>query len=174
MWHYFCIFSGKARKTKIDMVGECAKYKARGASRAPEYNPSWDEELEQMSYKKVGRPYKYSHSMMAAIAICKAMLEVSFRIVEGELDSRWKGHDVPHFSQIWRRVGDAMPVFKKISGLDLLKKGTRCIIADSTDIKLSNRGEWIRLTVWEVSKWRLRTNWQRIQCLRACTWTTFP
>ena len=75
-------------KQKLTSQESNAKYKARGASRVPEYNPSWDEELEEMNRNKVGRPYKYSHSMMAAIAICKAMLDVSFRVVEGELDSR--------------------------------------------------------------------------------------
>ena len=138
-------------KQKLTWKESDAKYKARGAARALPYNPEWDKELEQINHKKVGRPYKYSHSLMAAIAICKAMLDVSYRAIEGELTARWPGHDVPHFSVIWKRIGGAMPVFEKVSVYDLHRKGTLCLIADSTGMKLSNRGEWIRVK-WNVKR----------------------
>ena len=128
-----------------------AKYKARGTATALPYNPGWDEELEQMNHKKVGHPYKYSHSMMAAIAICRVMLGMSYRVVEGHFVASWKGRDVPHFSVIWKRVGGAMPIFERVSVHDILVKGKRRFVVDSTGIKLSNRGEWIRVK-WNVKR----------------------
>ena len=128
-----------------------AKYKAWGAATAPPYNSAWDDELEQMNYKKVGHPYKYSHSMLAAIAICKVMLGMSYRVVEGHFVASWKGHDVPCFSQIWKRIGGRMPVFEGVSIHDLPGKGMRRFIVDSTGLKLSNRGEWIRVK-WNVKR----------------------
>ena len=141
----------RCAKQKLTWKESDAKYRARGAARALPYNAEWDKELEQTNHKKMGRPYKYSHSLMAAIAMCKAMLDVSYRVTEGESVVRWPGHDVPHFSVIWKRIGGAMPIFEKVSRHDLHRKGTLCLIVDSTGMKLSNRDEWIRVK-WNVKR----------------------
>lgn len=137
-------------KQKLTWRESDAKYRARGKATAPSYNPAWDKELKQMNHKKVGRPYKYSHSMMAAIAICRLLFGFSYRVTEGYFTKHWDGHDVPHFSVIWKRVGGTMPVFDKASVRNLLK-GKRCFVVDSTGLKLSNRGEWIRVK-WNVKR----------------------
>ena len=138
-------------KQKLTWKESDAKYKARGEATVQQYNADWDKELEQMNHKKVGHPYKYSHSMLAAIAICKVMLGLSYRVVEGHFVAQWPGCDVPHFSVIWKRIGGAMPVFEKVGVRDMLVKGKRRFVVDSTGIKLSNRGEWIRVK-WNVKR----------------------
>ena len=61
-----------------------AKYDAMGAAEIPEYNHEWDGELERMNRGKVGRPYKYSDSMMACLALTKAMWGKSCQSKENE------------------------------------------------------------------------------------------
>ena len=146
-------------KQKLTWRESDAKYRARGEATAPEYDPSWDDELKQMNHNKVGRPYKYSHSMMAAIAICRVLLGLSYRVTESHFKKNWKGHDIPYFTQIWRRVGGTMPVFENIGIRDLLEKGKRCFIVDSTGLALSNRGEWIR------AKWNVKRGFFKLHLL---------
>lgn len=138
-------------RQKLTWQESDAKYRARGKARVLQYDPTWNEELEQMNHNKVGRPYKYPHSMLTAIAIFRVMIGASYRATAGELLAQWTGHDVPFFTQIWKRIGGAMPVFEKVSVRDILGKGKHRLIVDSTGIKMSNRGEWIRVR-WNVKR----------------------
>lgn len=98
-------------KHKLGWRESNAKYKARGRRMAVQHDPEWDDELEEMN--KVGRPFKYSHGMMAYVAITRALLNLSYRVLEGFLDGSWgKTHDTPEFTTVWKRTGRAMPRFK--------------------------------------------------------------
>ena len=138
-------------KQKLTWRESDAKYEARGGAKVLPYNAQWDKDVEQMNHKKVGRPYMYSHSMMEAIAICKTMLNETYRGTRGYLADSWDGRIPPSFSIIWKRIGGTMPIFEKVSAHDVLGKGTKRLIADSTGMKLSNRGEWIRVK-WNVKR----------------------
>ena len=87
-----------------------AKYKARGRRKAIQYNGEWNDECEEMNKNKRGRPFKFSHGMMAYISITKALLDISYRELEGFLDGCWgKGHEIPEFTTIWKRIGSRTP-----------------------------------------------------------------
>ena len=42
-----------------------------------------------MNKNKVGRPFKFSNSMMAFVAITRALLGVSYRELDGYLNGSW-------------------------------------------------------------------------------------
>ncbi|MCE2509051.1 MAG: hypothetical protein J4G04_07150, partial [Nitrosopumilaceae archaeon] len=118
-----------------------AKYEAIGAAEIPRYNPEWEGELE----------FKYSHSMMACIAIARIMWGNSYRRCRGKLARCWPGKDIPDFSAIWKRIGASMPRFE-LGGAFHPEPGSAIRLAvDSTGIKNSNRREWIRVK-WNVKR----------------------
>lgn len=41
-------------------------------------DPEWDDDLEDTNWGKVGRPFKYSHYMMAFVAITRVVLNLSY------------------------------------------------------------------------------------------------
>ena len=128
-----------------------AKYDAMGAAEIPEYNHEWDGELERMNRGKVGRPYKYSDSMMACIALTKVVWGKSYRRCMGKLKKCWRGKSVPDFSTVWKRIGPTMPKFELDGAFRPEPGKTVRLVVDSTGIKNGNRGEWIRVK-WNVKR----------------------
>lgn len=128
-----------------------AKYEAIGEAEIPRYNPEWEGELEKMNRGKVGRPYKYPHSMMASIAMAKIMWGNSYRRCRGKLKRCWPGKRIPVFSTIWKRIGVSMPEFERDPAFRPEPGSTVRLVVDSTGIKNSNRGEWIRVK-WNVKR----------------------
>ena len=129
-----------------------AKYKARGRRKAIQYNGEWNDECEEMNKNKRGRPFKFSHGMMTYIAITKALLDISYRELEGFLDGCWgKGHEIPEFTTIWKRIGKTMPRFKQEDISCTVKGRLLRLVVDGTGLAMHNRGEWIRQR-WNVKR----------------------
>ena len=127
-----------------------AIYKARGRAKAVRYNPRWERDLKDQNLGKAGRPFQYSDSMMAAIALGKTVMNVSYRDYWGQLSGAWGDGRTPHYVTIWRRVGNAMPTFQHEPEFTL-GDGVLRVVVDSTGVANSNRGEWIRVQ-WNVKR----------------------
>lgn len=108
----------------------------------------WDKELEQMNQKKVGRHYVYPNSFILVLSYVKAYFHLPYRQTEGVIKAVGKElPDHPSYSQINRRVNQLH------LKLDKGKQGDDDIIIaiDSTGIKITNRGQWLR-DKWNVKK----------------------
>ena len=127
-----------------------AKYRARGRAKAVRYDPRWERDLQEQNRSKVGRPFKYSHSMMTVIALFKTVINTSYRDCWGHLEGMWGESRVPHYTTIWKRVGNVMPVFQHDPRFTI-RDGVLRVVVDSTGIANSNRGEWIRVQ-WNVKR----------------------
>jgi transposase len=121
------------------------------------FDMSWistfDDDLERMNAGKRGRPYRYTHKMMAYLGGLASAYGMQFRALEGFLKTVMVtvGIDVPDFSTIWRRcisVNTAHP-----DGRDIVAA------IDSTGIRVGVRGEWMR------EKWKVHKGWIKLHAL---------
>ena len=114
---------------------------------------NWDNELERMNKGKRGRPYDFPDSFMFFLALIHIAF-LPFRQMEGflrklsEYISKLKAAD---YTTICNRL-------KKIEiPFNLKNIPDNAIIAvDTSGIKVTNRGEWIR------HKWKVRRGWIKV------------
>jgi IS5 family transposase len=116
---------------------------------------SWDEELERMNEGKRGRPYAYPRSLVRFAELLRAALAVPLRELEGLLRalSHFLPLRAPDFSTLWHRLAREEV---ELEGLDLRRQGGFVIAVDSTGVKVSNRGEWMR------EKWKVHRGWIKV------------
>jgi hypothetical protein len=114
---------------------------------------NWQAELVEMNRKKKGAKYRYPNSLLWLLATVRVYL-LPYRQMEGFLNvmsehiPRLK-EKVPDYTTMWWRVVKIKIALKpEINGKE--KEGILTIAADSTGIKVTNRGEWIR------NKWKER------------------
>jgi len=116
----------------------------------------WDKELEKLNKNKVGSPFDYPDSLMIFMAYIHTLLGIDYRGLEGFLRglSKLVSFSVPDYSTICRRVNSVdVPIKKTLieyAGEDVI------IALDSTGIKVTNRGEWMR------QKWKVRRGWIKV------------
>src|SRR5712691_8368529 len=110
----------------------------------------WSGELEKMNEEKEGARYRYPSSLMSMLAAIHVYL-LPYRQLEGfvrvfaEHVELLKG--IPDYTTIWWRVSRVK--VEVDPSVDRTKDVT--IAVDSTGIKVSNRGEWIRQK-WSVKR----------------------
>ena len=114
---------------------------------------NWEKELEEMNKGKKGRPYEYPDSFMFFLAFLHTAF-LPFRQLEGFLIGLSKY--IPKL-----KAADYTTIFKRLKKMDielpLQEIGNDIIVAlDSTGMKVSNRGEWIR------EKWKVRRGWIKV------------
>ena len=116
---------------------------------------SWNEELEEMNEGKRGRPYAYPRSLVRFAELLRAALAVPLRGLEGLLRglSRFLPLRAPDFSTLWHRLAREKV---ELSERDCPRQGGFVIAVDSTGIKVSNRGEWMR------EKWQVHRGWIKV------------
>jgi len=114
----------------------------------------WSRELGKMNEEKEGARYRYPDSLMSMLAAIHAYL-LPYRELEGFVrmfSGHVEGLKVPDYTTMWWRVSrinvDLDP------GVDPDEDVT--IAVDSTGIKVSNRGEWIR------HKWMLKRGFIKV------------
>ena len=114
---------------------------------------NWQAELVEMNRKKKGAKYRYPNSLIWLLATVHVYL-LPYRQLEGLLNvmsehiPRLK-EKVPDYTTMWWRVVKIKIALKpEINGKE--NEGILTIAADSTGIKVTNRGEWIR------NKWKER------------------
>jgi hypothetical protein len=109
----------------------------------------WSRELKEMNKHKEGARYRYPESFVKLLAVVHAYV-LPYRQLEGfmrALSQHVDGLKAPDYTTIWWRV--ARMKVDMASTVELDKDVT--IAVDSTGIKVSNRGEWIRKK-WKVKR----------------------
>ena len=109
---------------------------------------NWDEELNRMNEDKVGRPFKFPQTFMHFLAF------LPLRQMEGFLMRKLSEH-VPKL-----KVADYSTICKRLRKLDFELPGNLgedlVVAVDSSGMKVTNRGEWIR------HKWKTRKGWIKV------------
>jgi hypothetical protein len=109
----------------------------------------WSRELKGMNERKEGARFRYPESFIKLLAMVHAYV-LPFRQLEGftrALSQYVDGLKAPDYTTIWWRV--ARMKVDLASSVELGKDVT--IAVDSSGIKVSNRGEWIRKK-WKVKR----------------------
>ena len=114
---------------------------------------NWDSELKEMNKDKVGEPFHYPNTFLLLLGYAKAYFHLPYRQTEGITQAHAKGKvpSIPDFSTINRRINKLnIPINNNNNNNNKLSKDEYLIIAiDSTGIKVTNRGQWMR-DKWNV------------------------
>jgi hypothetical protein len=115
---------------------------------------SWDDELGAMNGGKRGRPYDFPESMMRFLAAVRQILRMQYRQMEGFL--RGMSRVVakvrpPDYTTLWWRIA-CMELEIPVPRGD----GPVVVAIDSTGVKVTNRGEWMR------EKWHRHRGWIKV------------
>jgi len=101
----------------------------------------WSKELVTMNDGKVGKPFEYADTFMTLLAYIRYLFSLPYRQTEGFVRalSFHTRRKTPDYSIINRRINAL-----KISIMAKRRRGKVTIAVDSTGIKVTNRGDWIR------------------------------
>jgi len=114
---------------------------------------NWDNELDKMNKGKKGAPFAYPEQFVNYMAFVYSIFHIPYRQMEGYLRklSDLVSRDI---------AADYTTLFKRIAKMNmtlpetLSEKGADVIIAmDSSGVKVTNRGEWMR------EKWKVYRGW---------------
>ena len=121
---------------------------------------NWNIELEGMNNNKEGRKFIYPDSFIKLLGYMRAYFHLPYRQTEGVVREHASNTlpSIPHYSNISRRI-NRLDI--KISSSDVDNKSSLyddyfVIAIDSTGIKVTNRGEWIR------HKWNVKRGYLKI------------
>jgi len=114
---------------------------------------SWDEELKEMNIKKRGRPYEFPGKFIQFMAFVHVLF-LPYRQMEGFL--RKLSEYIPQL-----RKADHSTLHKRIQKMEISlprieEKRDLVIALDSSGVKVTNRGEWMR------EKWKVRKGWIKV------------
>src|SRR6478736_3468435 len=113
---------------------------------------NWDSELEEMNKDKVGEPFHYPDTFLLLLGYAKAYFHLPYRQTEGITQAHAKGKvpSIPDFTKINRRINRLDIRIKDITDSKKFKDEYIVIAIDSTGIKITNRGQWMR------DKWHIK------------------
>jgi hypothetical protein len=121
---------------------------------------NWDNELEEMNKNKEGRKFVYPDSFIKLLGYMKTYFHLPYRQTEGIVRAHAANTlpSIPDYSRICRRINR---LNIKINDDDAnnfsLQHDDYFVIAiDSTGVKVTNRGEWIR------HKWKVKRGYLKI------------
>lgn len=114
----------------------------------------WDQELYKLNFNKMGRPYEYPTSFIQFSAMVHEIFHLPYRQMEGFFRKLSE-----YISGI--KAADYSTFFKRIAKLDLKINNNNLpkniiLTLDSSGIKVSNRGDWIR------KKWKVKRGWLKV------------
>ena len=111
---------------------------------------SWDADLARMNENKKGKKYKFPDSFILIIGHIKVYLHLPYRQTEGIIKATGKNlPDHPCYSQICRRINNLDIDINNSIDDDDDDDAVIIIAADSTGIKVTNRGQWMQ-DKWDV------------------------
>jgi hypothetical protein len=105
-----------------------------------DYVKNWDEELKKMNKHKNGHPYRYPETFIRFSGLAYSFLHLPYRQLEGFL--RALSGFVPGL-----RSADYTTLWQRITNLELqtpIPDNDIVIAVDSTGLKVTNRGDWMR------------------------------
>jgi hypothetical protein len=119
----------------------------------------WDSELEEMNKDKEGRKFVYPDSFIKLLGYMRAYFHLPYRQTEGVVREHASNTlpSIPDYSNISRRINRLDIKISLDEDKSTLQHDDYFVIAiDSTGIKVSNRGEWIR------HKWNVKRGYLKI------------
>lgn len=118
---------------------------------------NWDTELKEMNKDKVGEPFHYPNTFLLLLGYAKAYFHLPYRQTEGIAQGHAKGKvpSIPHYTTINRRI-NKLDIKIKDNKSKEFEDDYLIIAIDSTGIKVTNRGQWIR------DKWGIRKGYLKI------------
>jgi hypothetical protein len=124
---------------------------------------NWDTELEKMNEGKEGRKFAYPDSFIKLLGYMRAYFHLPYRQTEGVVREHASSTlpSIPDYSNISRRINRLNIKINDDDDDDDDKSSLQyddyfVIAIDSTGIKVSNRGEWIR------HKWNVKRGYLKI------------
>jgi Transposase DDE domain len=117
---------------------------------------SWEMDLEKLNRDKLGRRYSYPWSFIELLMMIHVIFHLPYRQLEGflrKLSELIPGIKPTDYTNIWRR-GTKL----KLNISDTISTSDESVViaVDSTGIKVTNRGEWMR------EKWRVHRGWIKV------------
>ncbi len=119
---------------------------------------NWDIELKEMNKDKIGEPFHYPDTFLLLLGYAKAYFHLPYRQTEGITQGHAKGKvpSIPHYTTINRRINKLDIKIKDNKSNKEFEYDYLIIAIDSTGIKVTNRGQWIR------DKWGTRKGYLKI------------
>ena len=118
---------------------------------------NWDTELEKMNKGKEGKKFVYPDSFIKLLGYMRAYFHLPYRQTEGVVRAHATNTvpSIPDYSRICRRI-NRLNITISDDDKSSLHDDYFVIAIDSTGIKVSNRGEWIR------HKWNVKRGYLKI------------
>jgi hypothetical protein len=119
---------------------------------------NWDIDLKEMNKDKIGEPFHYPDTFLLLLGYAKAYFHLPYRQTEGITQGHAKGKvpSIPHYTTINRRINKLDIKIKDNKSNKEFEYDYLIIAIDSTGIKVTNRGQWIR------DKWGTRKGYLKI------------
>lgn len=119
---------------------------------------NWRTELEKMNQGKEGRKFVYPDSFIKLLGYMRAYFHLPYRQTEGVVREHASNTlpSIPDYSNISRRINRLDIKIDDDANKSSLHDDHFVIAIDSTGIKVSNRGEWIR------HKWNVKRGYLKI------------
>jgi hypothetical protein len=114
---------------------------------------NWDTELKEMNKDKVGEPFHYPNTFLLLLGYAKVYFHLPYRQTEGiaQVHAKGKVPSIPNYTTINRRI-NRLDIKIKEDNKDKEFEDEYIVIAmDSTGVKVTNRGQWMR-EKWDVRK----------------------
>jgi hypothetical protein len=119
---------------------------------------SWDSDLAKLNLDKLGRRYAYPWSFIELLMLIHVIFHLPYRQLEGflrKLSELVPEIKVTDYTNIWRR-GTKLKLSLPDTILSSANDEPVVIAVDSTGIKVTNRGEWMR------EKWKVHRGWIKV------------
>jgi hypothetical protein len=119
---------------------------------------NWHLELEKMNKDKKGRKFVYPDSFIKVLGYMRAYFHLPYRQTEGVV-RKHASHtlpSIPDYSRICRRINKLNITISSDDKSSLQHDDNFVIAIDSTGLKVTNRGEWIR------HKWKVKRGYLKI------------
>jgi len=117
---------------------------------------SWERDLEELNRGKRGRKFAYPWSFIELLMMIHVIFRLPYRQLEGflrELSELIPEIKPTDYTNIWRR-GTQLKL--SLPETILASDEPVVIAVDSTGIKVTNRGEWVR------EKWKVHRGWIKV------------
>ena len=121
---------------------------------------NWDKELKQMNKDKVGEPFHYPNTFLLLLGYAKVYCHLPYRQTEGIAQGHAKDKvpSIHDYTTISRRINrlNIQVEDATITDKESTKDDYIITAIDSTGIRVTNRGQWIR------DKWNIRKGYLKI------------
>lgn len=120
---------------------------------------SWDAELRLMNEGKRGRPYVYPEGFVLFTGVIHDFFHLPFRQLEGvlrKLSKHIPGIKAADYTTLWNRINQLVWFVPQENN------GSLVVAVDSTGLKVTNRGDWLRKKHWYDGKNTARRGWLKV------------